>query len=83
VNAVAPNPVTNAEFTRALGAALNRPAALRPPAWAVRLAVGEMADALLLSSTRVLPARLLRTGFEFRHPALPAALRELLNTARG
>jgi uncharacterized protein (TIGR01777 family) len=65
VNVVAPNPVTNAEFTRELGRALHRPAFLPAPAFALRLAFGEMADAALLASTRVLPKRLEEKGFRF------------------
>src|SRR6185503_7841354 len=59
VNVVAPRPVTNAEFTRTLGRVLGRPTLFPMPAFAARLAFGEMADELLLSSTRVEPARLL------------------------
>jgi uncharacterized protein (TIGR01777 family) len=78
VNAVAPVPVTNREFTEALGKVLSRPTLLPVPAFALRLAVGEMADALLLASTRVVPRRLEGTGYPFRFPELPAALRHLL-----
>jgi hypothetical protein len=79
VNAVAPNPVTNREFTEALGKALSRPTPLPVPAFALRIAVGrEMADALLLASARVVPCRLEETGYRFRFPELPAALRHLL-----
>jgi uncharacterized protein (TIGR01777 family) len=79
VNTVAPRPVTNREFTEALGKALSRPTPLPVPAFALRLAVGrEMADALLLASARVLPRRLEETGYRFRFPELPAALRHLL-----
>ncbi len=79
VNAVAPRPVTNREFTEALGKALSRPTPLPVPAFALRLAVGrEMADALLLASARVVPKRLLDTGYAFRFPELPAALFLLL-----
>ena len=78
VNAVAPNPVTNARFTRILGRVLGRPSHLRLPALVARLALGEMADALLLASTRVEPARLLGTGYEFLHPELEGALQDLL-----
>ena len=77
-NAVAPAPVTNREFTRILAAVLGRPALLRVPAFALRLAFGEMADALLLSSARAEPARLIATGYRFRHPDLETALRHLL-----
>jgi len=79
VNAVAPRPVTNREFTEALGKALSRPTLLPVPAFALRLAVGgEMADALLLASARVVPKRLLDTGFAFRSPELETTLRRLL-----
>jgi uncharacterized protein (TIGR01777 family) len=78
VNAVAPVPVTNRELTEALGKVLSRPTLFPVPAFALRLAVGEMADALLLASTRVVPRRLEETGYRFRFPELPAALRHLL-----
>jgi uncharacterized protein (TIGR01777 family) len=77
VNLVAPHPVTNAEFARCLGSVLRRPVVLPAPAWALRLALGAMADGLLLSSTRALPQRLLETGFSFAHERLDAALRSL------
>ncbi len=78
VNVVAPNPVTNAEFTRVLGRLLRRPTLFPVPAFGARLALGEMAEALLLSSTRVEPGRLLETGYQFLHVDLEAALRYLL-----
>ena len=78
VNAVSPAPVTNREFTRALGGVLSRPTLFPMPAFAARLAFGEMADALLLSSTRVLPARLQESGYDFQHPQLDDALRHVL-----
>jgi uncharacterized protein (TIGR01777 family) len=78
VNAVAPNAVTNEEFTKTLGHALGRPTIFPMPAFAARLAFGEMADALLLSSARVEPARLNETGHEFKHPTLEGALRHVL-----
>ena len=78
VNTVAPNPVTNAEFTRTLARVLSRPAFLPMPAFAARLAFGELADAILLSSQRVEPARLKAGGYEFRHARLEDALRHLL-----
>lgn len=74
VNLVSPNPVTNLQFTKTLGAALHRPTVLPMPAFAARLAFGELADALLLSSLRARPARLVENGFEFRCPSLSAAL---------
>jgi len=78
VNAVAPNPVTNREFTKTLGRILRRPTIATVPAFAARLALGEMADELLLASARVIPQRLLNAGFEFDHPTLEAALRTAL-----
>ena len=79
VNAVAPRPVTNREFTEALGKALSRPTPLPVPAFALRLAVGrEMADGLLLASARVVPKRLEETGYRFRFPELLAAFRHML-----
>jgi uncharacterized protein (TIGR01777 family) len=78
VNIVSPEPVTNAEFAGTLARVLSRPALLPLPATMARLALGEMADALLLASTRVVPARLSETGFTFRFPALEGALRNLL-----
>ncbi len=78
VNCVAPNPVTNAEYTRVLAQTLHRPAFVAAPAFALRLAVGEMADAALLASCRVHPRSLLESGFLFRYPELGPALRHLL-----
>lgn len=74
LNVTAPHPVTNAEFARHLGAALHRPSWLRTPAWPVRLALGEMADAAILGGQRVVPARALALGFTFTYPALHQAL---------
>ena len=78
VNFVAPNPVTNAEFTKGLGRALSRPTFFPIPAFGVRLAFGEMADALLLSSQRVAPERLKANGYQFQHSTLESALRHVL-----
>ncbi len=78
VNAVAPNPVTNRELTKTLGRVIHRPTVIPMPAFAARLLFGEMADALLLSSTRVDPAVLREAGFEFSHPRLEEALRHVL-----
>jgi len=78
VNAVAPNPVTNAEFARELGRALGRPAFFRLPAVALELVFGKMARETLLASQRAHPARLQETGFVFDEPFLAGALtREL------
>jgi uncharacterized protein (TIGR01777 family) len=81
VNAVAPAPVTNREFTKTLGRVLGRPTIAPAPAFALRLAFGEMADAALLGSARVRPARLLDAGYRFRFEALEPALRHLLGKA--
>ncbi len=78
LNAVAPVPVTNAEFTHTLARVLGRPAVMRVPAFALRLALGELADEALLASQRAVPARLLAAGYSFRHPELEGALRHLL-----
>jgi hypothetical protein len=78
VNMVAPNPVTNLEFTGCLGRALHRPTLLRVPAFALRVALGEMAEATILRSERVSPARLRAAGFEFEYPALEDGLRAIL-----
>ena len=80
VNAVSPEAVTNAQFTRALGSVLHRPTIFRVPAFAARLAFGEMADELLLASVRVEPRRLIETGYRFEHPTLGDALAALLAT---
>jgi uncharacterized protein (TIGR01777 family) len=77
VNAVAPNPVTNLEFTKTLGKVLSRPTIFPVPAFIVRAVFGEMGDALLLSSTRVEPSRLQSAGFEFKYPQLESALRHV------
>ncbi len=79
VNIVAPNPVTNAEFTETLGRVLERPTIFSVPAFAARLAFGEMADEALLASQRVAPAQLKQHGFEFQYPQLDAGLRHLLD----
>jgi uncharacterized protein len=78
INVVSPEPVRNAGFTRALAAVLHRPALFPAPAMALRLMLGEMADALLLSSQRVVPAQLQKFGYTFLHPDLATALKSLL-----
>jgi uncharacterized protein (TIGR01777 family) len=78
VNVGSPNPLTNAEYTRILGKVLNRPTVFTLPAPAARLVLGEVADALLLASQRMEPAKLKETGYEFRYPELEGALRHLL-----
>ena len=77
INATAPNPVTNKEFARALGRALHRPAFIPAPAFALRLMLGEMADALLLSGQRAVPAKAQRLGFTFGYTDVETALRSI------
>ncbi|ETW96420.1 MAG: hypothetical protein ETSY1_26665 [Candidatus Entotheonella factor] len=81
VNAVAPHPVTNHELTKTLGRVLKRPTKAWMPAPAVKALFGEMGDALLLSSTRVEPARLEASGYTFHQPELEGALRQILGRA--
>ncbi|HBB96833.1 MAG TPA: TIGR01777 family protein [Blastocatellia bacterium] len=76
INIVSPNPVTNEEFTKTLGHVLNRPTALAMPAFAARLAFGEMADEMLLASQKVMPKRLIQAGFQFQYPTLESAMRK-------
>jgi uncharacterized protein (TIGR01777 family) len=78
VNVVAPHSVRNEEFTKVLAKALHRPALFPAPAFALRLALGEMADALLLSSQRVVPRALEKNGYRFLHADLPSALDTIL-----
>ena len=78
VNVGSPNPMTNAEYTKVLGKVLGRPTVLPLPAPAARIMLGEVADALLLASQRMQPARLQATGYAFRYPQLEGALRHLL-----
>ena len=78
VNATAPNPVRNAEFAQHLGEVLNRPALVPTPEFALRLMFGELADALLFSSARVVPQKLLEQNFEFRFVNIKDALQHLL-----
>lgn len=75
VNAVAPNPVTNDEFTKTLGKVLSRPTIFPLPAFLVKVAFGQMGEEALLGSQRVQPARLAASGYQFRYPELEAALR--------
>jgi len=79
-NGTAPNPVTNREFGATLGSVFNRPALLPAPAAAVKLALGsQMAEELVLSSTRAVPARVTAAGFKFQYPHLEEALRAELD----
>jgi uncharacterized protein len=81
VNVVAPQPARNADFTRELARAMHRPAIFPAPAFALRMALGEMADALLLSSQRVMPTGLQRAGYPFLHPDLEGALTDVLSVS--
>jgi uncharacterized protein (TIGR01777 family) len=80
VNVTAPNPVTNAELSRALGRALGRPAVLPVPGFAVKLLYGEMSE-MVTAGQRVVPARLQSLGYRFQHPDVEAALRDVLSDA--
>jgi uncharacterized protein len=81
LNLTAPAPVTNAEFGRILGRVLSRPSFVPTPAFAVRLAFGELADALILGGQRVVPTRATALGYEFKHQTLEPALREIYGKA--
>jgi uncharacterized protein (TIGR01777 family) len=81
LNLTAPTPVTNAEFAQTLGRVLGRPSFVPAPAFAMRLALGELADALILGGQRVLPARVQALGYEFTHETLEPALREIYRKA--
>jgi uncharacterized protein len=74
LNVTAPEPVTNADFTQVLAAAVHRSAFMPAPAFALRAALGEMASEALLSSQRAVPARLTSAGFRFAHPTIHGAL---------
>ena len=77
LNVTAPEPVTNEDFSRSLGRVLGRPAWLKAPSFALRLILGEMADALILGGQRVLPAVAQQHGFVFQYPTLESALRQI------
>ena len=79
VNAVSPNPMTNYDFTKGVGRALHRPTLFPLPAFAAKLVLGEMANELLLSSTRVIPKKLKEQGFEFHYPELVGCLEHELS----
>ena len=81
INATAPNPATNEQFTKALGSALHRPTVLPVPAFAARALFGEMGDAMLLGGQRVLPARLVESGFDFSTPTIDVGLERALTAA--
>lgn len=74
INAVAPNPVTNREFTKAMGRALKRPTFMKVPAFAARAVGGQLVEQLILVSQRVVPTELAEAGFTFRYPTIDAAL---------
>ncbi|MBV9183479.1 MAG: DUF1731 domain-containing protein, partial [Acidobacteria bacterium] len=78
INITAPEPVRNSEFTRALAQALKRPALLPIPAWLAQIALGQFAQEGLLASARVLPEKLIESGFRFKYPELTLALNDLL-----
>jgi hypothetical protein len=80
VNLTSPEPVTNAEFTKALGRSVHRPAVLAVPSFALRAALDGFADEGLLVSQRVRPARLADAGFAFQHPGLESALESAQRT---
>jgi len=79
INVTAPNPVTNADFARALGRALHRPSLLPAPGFALKLLLGEMADALLLSGQRAVPAKAEHLGYQFAFTDVDAALRRIFS----
>jgi uncharacterized protein len=79
INITAPHPLTNLDFTRALGQTLRRPTFFSMPSLAARLVFGEMADELLLASTRVVPKKLEQSGYVFKHPQLQEALSEIMH----
>jgi hypothetical protein len=79
VNATAPGPVTNSEFSKTLGRVLGRPSILPVPGLVLKLLMGEMAQELLLNGQKVLPQRVLASGYQFKFPELEGALRDLLS----
>ncbi len=83
VNLTAPAPITNAQFTRALAQAVHRPAVVPAPAFALRLALGEIADEALLASARVYPSKLISAGFQFTHPTISQAIDSALADSVG
>jgi uncharacterized protein (TIGR01777 family) len=79
INAVAPYPVTNKEYTKVLGDVISRPTIFPVPEFGLKALFGEMADALLLADVKVIPAKLEKSSFQFRYPDLKASLEHLLN----
>jgi NAD dependent epimerase/dehydratase family enzyme len=82
VNGTGPQPVENREFARAIGRAMHRPAFMPAPAFAMRILLGEMADALVLSGQRAVPAKAERLGFRFRYPTVDDALGAVFGRGR-
>ena len=80
MNVVAPNPVTNLEFTKVLGKMLSRPTIFPMPAFAARLAFGQMANELLLASQRVEPGKLKESGYQFEFVELKSSLEAILKS---
>ena len=78
-NLTAPHPVSNSQMAAAIGKALGKPAAIHTPAFVLKLMLGEMADELLLNGLKVVPKRLLKSGFEFQYKTIEAALRDIYN----
>ena len=78
LNVVAPDPVTNRDFTRTLAQVISRPAFLPVPSFVLRMLPGKMANETFLASSRVEPARLRTAGFKFQYPELEGALRHVL-----
>jgi len=78
VNIIAPNPVTNEDFTQTLAKVVSRPAPFTLPASLIRMVWGEMGQEVLLASTKVIPDKLLGSGFKFSHPTLEQALCHLI-----
>jgi uncharacterized protein (TIGR01777 family) len=81
LNVTAPTPVTNEELSREIGRALGRPSWLKAPSFALRLVLGEMADALVLGGQRVVPEVAIRNGFVFRYPTVASALKAIYGRA--
>ncbi len=77
INATAPTPVTNADFARALGRVMHRPAFMPAPGFALKLLFGEMAEGLLLSGQRAVPAKATRLGFQFKYATVDGALKAI------
>jgi uncharacterized protein (TIGR01777 family) len=83
VNGTAPQPVTNRDFTAAIGKVLRRPSVLPVPAWPLKALLGDFAKELLFSGQRVLPEAALTSGYAFRYPTLEGALENVLSQSRG